>query len=223
MGALERFVEKLNPSRKAALAAVGILAVLVSARPADADQFGGRAFLPVDSVRVARAFDDRASEHLEDLVELARGLLRIDMGPRRDMSGAEQARKIQFAYLYEYANAPHKDLKRFDRFFLEADRRAPEGRTIDAIADLVNAKKELLIRGTTLVDEMAAALKREDYPRAERIAYRINEIMDNEAAPLLRRGVDPYDGVAGWNDGSDERNPSLKEQAAGAILGLLSR
>lgn len=47
--------------------------------------------------------------------------------------------------------------------------------------------------------------------------------MDNEAVALLRRGLDPYDGVAVWNDGSDERKTSLKEQAVGAFLGLLSR
>lgn len=210
MSALARYLGRLDSGRKAALAAAGVLAVLVAAPSAESGQYGRRV-LPVDSVRVARAFDDRASEHLSDLVDLARGLRRIDIGPRRDMSGAEQARKIQFSYLYEYANAPHEELKSYDKFFLEADRRAPEGREIDAIAEIVNAKKTLLIRGTTLVDEMAAALQREDYERAERIAYRFGEVMEVEGAALLQRR-------------SRERsNPSLKEAAAEAVLGILSR
>jgi hypothetical protein len=223
MGALEKYLGKLDSSKKAALAAVGVLAVLSTAPTAQAGQFGRRT-LPVDSVRVARAFDDRATEHLSDLIDLAHGLIRLDLRPRPDMSGGEQARKIQFSYLYEYAKSPHQELKGYDRFFLEADRRAPEAREIDAIADLVNAKKELLIRGTTIVDEIAGALQREDYDRAQRLSYRFNEIMDTDGASIVSRQMNSYDVGGGRSyETREHRKPSFKEQAAEAFLGLLTR
>lgn len=225
MGALSRYLGSLDAGRKATLAAAGAMAILVSAQTADADQFGRRAF-PVDSVRAAKALDDRATELLSDLVDLAHGLVRLNLRPRPDMTGAEQARKIQFSYLYEYANAPHPELKQFDssRFILEANRRAPDGPTIDRIADHVNAKKELLLRGTTIVDEIARALTAEDYDRAQRLTYRFNEIMDHEGATLLRREMNPYDGQAGRSYESREYpKPSFKEQAAEALLGIITR
>lgn len=225
MGALSDYLTGLDTGRKAALAAVGALAILTVAQSSQADQFGRRA-LPIDSVRTARAFDDRATELLSDLVNLAHGLVRLDVGRRRDMSGAEQARKIQFSYLYEYANAPHSELKQFDsqRFILEADRRAPDAPTIDRLADSVNAKKNLLLRGTTIVDEIAGELKMENYDRAQRLIYRFNEIMDTEGAHLLRQDANSYGGRVGGPYGSPEdRKPSVKERVADAVLGMLTR
>jgi hypothetical protein len=224
MTALAKFMKTLDPARKSALIAGGILVTLVNAQAADAGQFFGRRTLPVRDTRIARAFDDRATEHLSDLIDLAHGLIRLDLRPRSDMSGAEQARKIQFSYLYEYAKSPHQELKGYDKFFLEADRRVPEAREIDAIADHVNAKKDLLIRGTTIVDEIAGALQQENYNQAQRLAYRFNEIMDREGIPALHRDRAPFGDESGLPYESHEyRKPSFKEKAAEAVLGLLSR
>jgi hypothetical protein len=224
MAALSNFLKALDPVRKSALVAAGVMATLVGAQTAEAGQFFGKRTLPVRDVRVAKAFDDRATEHLADLIDLAHGLIRLDLRPRPDMSGAEQARKIQFSYLYEYAKSPHQELKGYDKFFLEADRRTPEGRQIDAIADQVNAKKDLLIRGTTIVDEIAGALQREDYDRAQRLSYRFNEIMDTDGANLLKREVNPYSGGARQSyDAREYRKPTFKEQATEAVLGLFSK
>lgn len=200
MTTLTRYIETISDKSRLALAATGILATLMGA-PSDAlagnfldrlkNEFAGgvsgRTYA-VDDVRTAAAFNLRISDNLSDLVDLSRSMQRIDLYGQ--FSGIETASKIKTAYLYEYSRAPYAELRQYDRLMLSV---APgvRDRRVEMIVSDANRKKAVLRDGTTLVDEIANALKYEDYRLVERMVAQFSHMMESRAVPLLqgqRRG-----------------------------------
>jgi hypothetical protein len=199
MTRLSYYIEKASDKSRLALAATGVLATLLATTPypAEAGNFldkvaghmagrPGRAY-PVDDVRTAAAFNVRSTDNLTALVDLSRALRRNAseiFGNR--FSGYEKADKIKTAYLYEYSRASFPELRQYDRLLLSV---APgvHDRRVALIVDDSNKKKNLLRDGTTIVDELAQALVREDYRSAERLINQLEHMMERRAVPLLEK------------------------------------
>ncbi len=203
MTALTRYIETATDKSRLALAAAGVLATLMGT-PGSAvagnflDKLAneltgsqtGRTYT-VQDLRTAVAFNQRITDNLSDLVDLSRAMQRIDLYGQ--FPGAETAAKIKTAYLYEYSKAPYPELRQYDRLLLSVARGTRHDR-VRMVADDANRKKQVLRDGTTLVDEIAIALRREDYGSVQRMVRTFSNMMERQAVPLLegRRS-------RGWN------------------------
>lgn len=207
MTKLSSFIEGLTDKSRLALATAGILAVMVAA-PASAGSFfgnsGGR--LPVEDIRIARMFNERVTENLRDLVDLSRSIARIDLYGRDRFSGDEKGKKIQIAYLIEFSKSPFPELRDYDKLLIGARRGSQNEGQIARIAEAVNAKKQVLRDGTTLVDMIAESLKYEDYRSVKRYVAQFRTLMERNAVPLLsgRIADNDYSADADYAQQSDE-------------------
>lgn len=195
MTKLSRYIATVSDKSRLALAAAGVLGTLMGT-PGDAvagnflDQLAseltgnhvGRTYT-VQDIRTAVAFNQRISENLSDLLDLSRAIQRIDLYGGQ-FSGAEKASKIKAAYLYEYSKAPHAELRQYDRLLLSVAPGVTDDR-IRMVADDANRKKRVLRDGTTLADEIAEALKVEDYRSVDRVVRSFSRMMEQKAVPLL--------------------------------------
>lgn len=195
MTRLSRYIETVSDKSRLALAAAGVLGTLIGA-PGNAvagnflDRLAGeligtsqsgRTFVLRD-IQTAVAFNQRITDNLSDLVDLSRAMQRIDLYGQ--FSGEETAGKIKTAYLYEYSKAPYPELRQYDRLMLSVSPGARDER-IRMVADDANRKKQVLRDGTTLVDQIAVALRREDYGSVERMVRTFSRMMEGQAVPLL--------------------------------------
>jgi len=199
MTRLTRYLQNVSDKSRLALAAAGVLGTLMG-NPGHAvagnflDRLAGeltgglaggqsaRSYR-IGDVRTAAAFNLRISDNLSDLVDLSRSMQRIDLYGQ--FSGRDTAAKIKQAYLYEYSKAPYSELRQFDRMSLAVEHGTGDRRVALIVQD-ANQKKAVLRDGTTLVDEIANALIREDYRRVERMVAQFSSLMENRAVPLLQ-------------------------------------
>ncbi|NTF23550.1 hypothetical protein G6L37_34835 [Agrobacterium rubi] len=195
MTRLTRYIETVSDRSRLALATAGVLGTLLGVPvPAEAGNFlqklagelnyGQQGTYRIGDARTAAAFNVRITENLSDLVQLSRSMQRIDLYGQ--FSGRETANKIKQAYLYEYSQAPYAELRQYDRMSLAAAPGTGDRRVALIVAD-ANQKKAVLRDGTTLVDEIANALVREDYRRVERLVAQFGNLMENRAVPLIQR------------------------------------
>lgn len=194
MTRLTKYISTLSDKSRLALAAAGMMGILMGA-PGDALAgnflqklagelgYGQQGTYQIGDVRTAAAFNLRISDNLSDLVDLSRSMQRIDLYGQ--FSGRDTAAKIKQAYLYEYSKAPYSELRQFDRMSLAVEHGTGDRRVALIVQDS-NQKKAVLRDGTTLVDEIANALIREDYRRVERMVAQFSSLMENRAVPLLQ-------------------------------------
>lgn len=194
MTRLTKYISTLSDKSRLALAAAGMMGILMGA-PGDALAgnflqklagelgYGQQGTYRIGDVRTAAAFNLRISDNLSDLVDLSRSMQRIDLYGQ--FSGRDTAAKIKQAYLYEYSKAPYSELRQFDRMSLAVEHGTGDRRVALIVQDS-NQKKAVLRDGTTLVDEIANALIREDYRRVERMVAQFSSLMENRAVPLLQ-------------------------------------
>ena len=194
MTRLTKYISTLSDKSRLALVAAGMMGVLMGA-PGDALAgnflqklagemgYGQQGTYRIGDVRTAAAFNLRISDNLSDLVDLSRSMQRIDLYGQ--FSGRDTAAKIKQAYLYEYSKAPYSELRQFDRMSLAVEHGTADRRVALIVQD-ANQKKAVLRDGTTLVDEIANALIREDYRRVERMVAQFSSLMENRAVPLLQ-------------------------------------
>jgi hypothetical protein len=196
MTKLTRYIETISDKSRLALAVAGVLGTLMGV-PGNAvagnfldrlageltgTQSSGRTYTLRD-IQTAVAFNQRITDNLSDLVDLSRSMQRIDLYGQ--FSGAETASKIKAAYLYEYSRAPYPELRQYDRLMLSVANSVRDDR-IRMVADDANRKKEVLRDGTTLVDQIAVALRQEDYGSVQRMVRTFSRMMENQAVPLLQ-------------------------------------
>lgn len=202
MTRLTKYISALSDKSRLALAAAGMLGILMGnpgdtlagnflQKMSDEATYGRQGTYRIGDARTAAAFNVRISDNLSDLVDLSRSMQRIDLYGQ--FSGRETANKIKQAYLYEYSQAPYSELRQYDRMSLAV---APGtgDRRVALIVDDANRKKAVLRDGTTLVEEIATALQREDYRRVERMVLQFSRMMEGRAVPLLQRQSQGYRG-----------------------------
>jgi hypothetical protein len=214
MTKLNVFIAGLSDHARLALATTGILATLcgipVHAEAGDffkkierglANATGDKNYT-VQDLETAVAFDTRTTAHLAALLNLSRAIQQINLYGR-DMTGREKANNIKSAYLVEYSKAPYGQLQRYDRYLLDVSRGVRD-RRIEIVARDYNDKKQVLRAGASTLEDIASALKVEDYNSVQQLVRRLSNIMESRAVPLLR--VDGSDAYAMNGGGSSARD-----------------
>lgn len=199
MTKLNDFIAGLSDHARLALATTGVLATLCGV-PANAEagdffkkierglsnatgNTGSRIYT-IRDIETAVALDSRTTTHLVAMLNLSRAIQQINLYAN-DMTGRQKAANIKSAYLTEYSKAPYQQLQRYDRYLFDVDRGVRDSR-ISVVAQDANAKKQVLRDGADALEDVASALKIEDYNAVQRLVRRFSGIMENRAAPLLR-------------------------------------
>jgi hypothetical protein len=199
MTKLNDFIAGLSDHARLALATTGILATLcgipanaeagdffkkIERGIANATANTGNKIYTIRDIETAIELDSRTTTHLVSMLNLSRAIQQINLYAN-DMSGRQKAANIKSAYLAEYSKAPYQELQRYDRYLFEVERGVRDSR-IRVVAQDANAKKQVLRDGADALEDIATALKVEDYNAVQRLVRRFSSIMENRAAPLLR-------------------------------------
>lgn len=188
------FLESIarSPRTKAVLAAAGVLAVLVSAQSATAqDVLRHRKEIPIDNIYEAAAINDRVNDQLSQMKLMSDALSHSYGFSSPAIADKQKAANIALAYEYAMSKVSHPELAETDRYALTAsgDLSADLAELIHA----VNTKKQTLLEATYYLQQVqqAYAVGREDLAddyteKLADVAEKIEEaIMHDISLPIV--------------------------------------
>lgn len=164
-----------SPRTKAVLAAAGVLAVLVTAQAATAqDALINRKVVKVDDVYEAAAINERVNDQLSQMKTMSDALGHSFGFSSPDVANKQKAANIKLAYEFAMRNISHPELSQTDAYFLAPERSADLAELVEA----VNAKKNTLLKATYLLQQVQQAyvFNREDL--AEEYTEKLAEVAD---------------------------------------------
>lgn len=156
MSKIGEFLDSIahSPRIKAALATAGILAVLVTAQSATAqDVLANRKTMAVEDIYQAAAINERINDQLGQLKSMSDALGHSYGFSGNDIANKQKAANIKLAYEFAMQNISHPELAATDAYFL-----SPRGGdNLGELIDAVNRKKNTLLKATYFLQQVQQA------------------------------------------------------------------
>lgn len=166
MTKLGAFIESITEDfrAKAALTAAGLMMVLMTASPAEAQQGFTQQKAPVSDIYQAEAINERVNDQLEDMKTFSDALNHSFSYGSMNISGLQKARNIAMAFEFSLRQKVNPDQAEFDSYFLTVDQNTQFTEGLDSLVRAVNEKKKTLLQGSMILDQImkAYAQGRED-------------------------------------------------------------
>jgi hypothetical protein len=202
MTRIGQFLESIahSPRLKAALAAAGVLSVLVAAQTATAqDALVNHRQVKVDDVYEAGAINERVNDQLSQLKLMSDALGHSYGFSSPNVEDRQKAANIKLAYEFAMRNISHPELAETDAYFLAPERSAELAELVDA----VNRKKNTLLKATYFLQQVQQAyvygredLAQEYTEKLAEVADQIEEaIMHDISSPVIDDEVFPRQAV----------------------------
>jgi hypothetical protein len=208
MTRIGQFLESIahSPRLKAALAAAGVLSVLVAAQTATAqDALVSHRQVKVDDVYEAGAINERVNDQLSQLKLMSDALGHSYGFSSPNVEDRQKAANIKLAYEFAMRNISHPELAETDAYFLAPERSAELAELVDA----VNRKKNTLLKATYFLQQVQQAyvygredLAQEYTEKLAEVADQIEEaIMHDISSPVIDDEIHPQQAVDGDHGG----------------------